>query len=89
MSVRRIGWMGMMLAMLASGGCCWFCERHCPQCAKAPAPVYAAPAPAPVGGCCCVPCTPAGYTPATTTTATPAWAPPASGAQCSCPAPHN
>jgi hypothetical protein len=35
----------LLMGLLTSGGCCWWCERHCPgSCAAYPPPAgYAAP----------------------------------------------
>jgi hypothetical protein len=34
----------LLIGLLTSGGCCWWCERHCPHsCAAYPQAAYPAP----------------------------------------------
>jgi hypothetical protein len=59
MAGRRFWRLAALVGLLASAGCCRWCERNCGCCA----PAGYAPAPAP--NACCAPCQPAGYAPAT------------------------
>jgi hypothetical protein len=64
MSVRRLALLIGMIVLMASSGCCRFCDHWCGprQQQYVPGPpaqvVVPAASPVPAGGPCCVPCVP-------------------------------